>query len=133
MRISDWSSDVCSSDLLKPLVLLSINTGARRGELFDLDWSNVDLERRVMTVTGATAKSRRTRHIPLNREATLVLQGWREQSLTREGRVFVNDDGERFGQVNTAWRRLLKDAGITEFRWHDMRQDRKSTRLNSSH
>lgn len=109
------------TDHLKPLVLLSINTGARRGELFDLDWSNVDLERRVMTVTGATAKSRRTRHIPLNREATLVLQGWREQSLTQEGRVFVNDDGERFGQVNTAWRRLLKDAGITQFRWHDMR------------
>src|SRR3546814_13135311 len=53
------------TDHLKPLVLLSINTGARRGELFDLDWSNVDLERRVMTVTGATAKSRRTRHIPL--------------------------------------------------------------------
>src|SRR3546814_17606705 len=83
---------------LNPWVLLSINTGARRGELFDLDWSNVDLERRVMTVTGATAKSRRTRHIPLNREATLVLQGWREQSLTREGRVFVHDGGERFGQ-----------------------------------
>src|SRR3546814_18563989 len=74
-----------------------------------------------MTVTGATAKSRRTRHIPLNRDATLVLQGWREQSLTREGRVFVNDDGERFGHVTTAWRRLLNDAGITEFRSHDMR------------
>src|SRR3546814_6748735 len=84
-----------------------------------------------MTVTGATAKSRRTRHIPLNREATLVLQGWREQSLTREGRVFVNDDGERFGQVNTAWRRLLKDAGITEFRWHDMRSEEHTSELQS--
>src|SRR3546814_16113716 len=38
------------TDQLKPLVLLSINTGARRGELCDLDWSTVDLERRVMTV-----------------------------------------------------------------------------------
>lgn len=109
------------TDHVKPLVLLSINTGARRGELFDLDWSNVDLERRILTVTGATAKSRRTRHIPLNREATLVLQGWREQSLTKEGLVFVNEDGERFDRVNSSWRRLLKAAEITAFRWHDMR------------
>src|SRR3546814_12129389 len=68
------------TDHLKPLVLLSINTGARRGELFDLDWSNVHLERRVMTVTGAYATTRRKRHIPPNREAHLVLQGWHPQS-----------------------------------------------------
>lgn len=109
------------TDHLKPMVLLSINTGARRGELFDLTWENVDLDRRILTVTGATAKSRRTRHIPLNREATRVLQGWREQSPTREGLVFVNDDGERFDRVNSSWRRLLKNASIAQFRWHDMR------------
>lgn len=39
-----------------------------------MTWENVDLERRIMTVTGVTAKSKRTRHIPLNREATSVLQ-----------------------------------------------------------
>src|SRR3546814_6228184 len=74
-----------------------------------------------MTGTGATANSWRKGQSPRTREETLVQQGWREQALKREGRVFVNDDGGRFGQVNTAWRRLLKDAGITEFRWHDMR------------
>ena len=109
------------TDHLKPLVILSINTGLRRGELFDLDWSNVDLERRILTVTGATAKSKRTRHIPLNREATLVLQSWRAQSDKAEGLVFVNDAGQRFDRVNSSWRRLLKDAGISGFRWHDMR------------
>jgi integrase len=109
------------TDHLKPLVLLSINTGCRRGELFDLTWSNVDLERRIITVTGATAKSKRTRHIPLNREAMLVLEGWRAQAETTDGLVFVNDAGERFDRVNFSWRRLLKDASISGFRWHDMR------------
>lgn len=72
-------------------------------------------------MTGATAKSRRTRHIPLNREATAVLLGWRAQAETTEGLVFVNDAGQRFDRVNSSWRRLLKDAEITGFRWHDMR------------
>lgn len=109
------------TDHVKPLVLLSINTGCRRGELFDLTWENVNLDRRILTVTGATAKSRRTRHIPLNREATAVLLGWRTQAETTDGLVFVNEAGQRFDRVNFSWRRLLKDAGITGFRWHDMR------------
>lgn len=109
------------TDHVKPLILLSINTGCRRGELFDLTWSNVDLDRRILTVTGATAKSRRTRHIPLNREAMFVLQGWRAQAESADGLVFVNDAGQRFDRVNFSWRHLLKDAGITAFRWHDMR------------
>lgn len=109
------------TDHLKPLVMLSINTGARRGELFDLTWENVDLKRRTLTVSGVTAKSKRTRHIPLNREAISVLTGWQEQTEGTEGLVFVNGDGQRFGWVKTSWRKLLKDAEIESFRWHDMR------------
>ncbi len=33
----------------------------------------------------------------------------------------MNEAGERFDRVNTSWRRLLKDAQIAAFRWHDMR------------
>lgn len=113
--------NVVFTDHVKPLILLSVNTGCRRGELFDLTWSNVDLDRRLLTVTGATAKSRRTRHIPLNRVATSVLLNWRGQCGEATGLVFVNERGERFDRVNTSWRRLLKEAQIYDFRWHDMR------------
>lgn len=113
--------DIVFTDHVKPLILLSINTGCRRGELFDLTWSNIDLDRRILTVTGATAKSRRTRHIPLNREATSVLLNWRAQSEDTSGLVFVNEQGERFDRANSSWRRLLKEAQISDFRWHDMR------------
>ncbi len=113
--------DYVFTDHVKPLILLSINTGCRRGELFDLTWENIDLDRRILTVTGATAKSRRTRHIPLNREATSVLLNWRAQCEETTGLAFVNEAGERFDRVNTSWRRLLKDAQISAFHWHDMR------------
>lgn len=113
--------DVVFTDHVKPLILLSLNTGCRRGELFDLTWSNVNLDRRILTVTGATAKSRRTRHIPLNREATSALLNWRAHSEDTTGLVFVNEQGDRFDRANSSWRRLLKQAQITDFRWHDMR------------
>lgn len=102
-------------DHLTPAVLLSINTGLRRGELFKLKWSSVDFDRGLVTVEGRNAKSRQTRHVPLNDEATSLLRRWREQSA----------DGARVFSVATnfknGWKALLKRAGITQFRWHDMR------------
>ena len=99
---------------LTPAVLLSMNTGLRRGELLKLQWSSVDLERRVLTVEGHNAKSRQTRHVPLNDEATSVLRNWQEQTGD-EPRVFAVATNYKNG-----WKALLKRAGITQFRWHDM-------------
>jgi integrase len=74
-------------DHLTPAVLLSINTGLRLGELLKLRWENVQLDRCWLTVEGREAKSRQTRHVPLNVEAVNVLTQWREQSGS-QGRVF---------------------------------------------
>jgi len=71
-------------DHLTPAVLLSMNTGSRRGETLKLRWASVDFNRRLLTVEGRTAKSRQTRHIPLNEEATSVLRRWREQTGNNE-------------------------------------------------
>jgi integrase len=106
-------------DHLKPMVLLSINTGLRRGELLNLRWGAVDLENAILTVHDETAKSGRTRHIPLNDEALFTLKAWREQSA--EELVFPGVDGNPIVEIKTAWGKVLKDAEINNFRWHDMR------------
>jgi len=36
-------------------------------------------------------------------------------------RVFESEDGARFDNVNSSWKKLLEDAKISDFRWHDMR------------
>ena len=102
-------------DHLTAAVLLTMNTGLRCGELLKLRWTSVDFNRRLLTVEGRNAKSRQTRHVPLNDEAANVLHRWREQSGGK-GRLFDVATG-----FKTSWEKLLKRAGITRFRWHDLR------------
>ncbi len=84
----------------------------------------LDVERwRAGEVERGLSNQTINRHIPLNREATLVMLNWRAQSEDTSGLVFVIEQGERFDRANSSWRRLLKDAQITAFRWHDMRHD----------
>jgi integrase len=102
-------------DHLTPAVLLSMNTGLRRGEALKLRWASVDFNRRLLTVEGQNAKSRQTRHVPLNEEALSVLRRWREQSGAGM-RVFDVVTG-----FQAAWEKILGRAGISNFRWHDLR------------
>ena len=74
-------------DHLTPAVLLSMNTGLRRGETLKLRWGSVDFNRQLLTVEGPNAKNRQIRHVALNEEAVSVLRLWREQSGTG-ARVF---------------------------------------------
>jgi len=68
------------TDHLKPMVLVSLNTGMRRGELFDLKWSAVNFQTKTITAAGATTKTSDTRHIPMNKETVGVLEEWKKQS-----------------------------------------------------
>lgn len=109
------------ADHLKPMVLLALNTGLRFGEQANLMWADIDLDRAILTVHGFKAKSRRTRHIPLNKTALSVLSKWRSQRGDGSGLVFSNKHGKPFDNINTSWRAILKATQITGFRWHDLR------------
>jgi len=102
-------------DHLTPAVLISMNTGMRRGELLALRWASIDFKGKQLTIEGSTAKSLQTRHLPLNSEALATLKAWREQAPAGE-RVFAIDTG-----FKSAWAPLLTRAKITGFRWHDLR------------
>jgi len=108
------------ADYLKPMVLISINTGLRRGELLSLAWEQVDLLKRHLTVKSDHSKSGKTRHIPLNQESYTVFIKWKKQKKA-DGLVFTNKLGEKLGDIKKSWKSLLKQASIDSFRWHDLR------------
>lgn len=108
-------------DHLKPLVLISINTGARRGELFRLQWEDIDFERKNMTLVMRGKRKSYTRHIPLNKEAYETLLNWYKIKPLGNKMVFPSKEGGKLDNVQTSWENLRKDAHIHNFRWHDMR------------
>jgi hypothetical protein len=106
------------TDHLAPLVLLALLTGMRRGELFHLNWDDVDLVAAKIVVRGAHAKSGQSRVVPLCREARILL----EAMESREGQlVFPGKAKSALVTVKTGWSALLKTAGIRSFRFHDLR------------
>ncbi|PHS34779.1 MAG: integrase [Robiginitomaculum sp.] len=113
--------DYVFADYLKPMVLLSMNTGMRQGEVFKLKWSNVHFDLNQVTIEGSNAKSGKTRHIPLNKEALSIMHDWRKQCPSRAKHVFTNEYGQQFDNIRKSWKSLLIAAQINDFRWHDLR------------
>lgn len=108
------------ADYLKPMVIVSMNTGLRRGEVFNLRWEDVDLDGGMLTVSGHGAKSGQTRHVPLNSIARATLETWKDQ-VPPHGYVFPSPNGGRLDNVKTSWEGLIEKSGIKNFRWHDLR------------
>jgi integrase len=110
-------------DHIKPLVLLALNTGLRRGELLGLKWGAVNLAGKQLTVTGETAKSGHTRRIPLNTEALSTLTTWHKRAGKpgADKFVFPGADGEQMKRIDSAWESLMTRAGLKNFRLHDCR------------
>ena len=105
--------------LMKPLILLALNTGMRRGEMFHLTWKNVNFRTKTITVVGEKAKSGSTRHIPMNAEVVQLLKEWKKTS--NGGLVFPGRDGAPLNNTKKSWATILSDAKIADFRFHDLR------------
>ncbi len=104
---------------LKPMATLAISTGLRRSNITHLEWSQVDLARRVLWIHPDQAKAGRAIGIPLSDEALAVLT---QQRGKHERWCFPTHRGGPQVQISTGWKAALTRAGIEpEFRWHDLR------------
>lgn len=109
-------------DHITPMVLLSLNTGMRQGELFSLGWQSVDLKLKTVSVLASNSKGNTTRTVPLNAEALAVLTTIAPSLAI--GLVFKSPvTGGRFNNVKKAWAEVTKAAKVPDLRWHDLRHD----------
>lgn len=113
------------SDYLTPLVLTAMLTGLRRGELFNLRWQDIDLIDKTLQVRAAGSRPDRIRTVPLNVECREILFEWKQLSGHNQPAdyVFSDDKGERLENIHTAFKNLLKGAGINGFRFQDLRHN----------
>jgi integrase len=112
-------------DHLKPMVIVSLNTGIRQGSLFQLLWSDIDFREGNLTVRPTTEKTGKLLHIPMNDVVIEMLNAWRKQTHGEDpDLVFPSPrTGEIMDNCQSAWENLLQEADIKHFRWHDMRHD----------
>lgn len=109
------------TDHLSPLVRLALHTGCRRGELFALRWSDVDLSAAILTVRADYAKSQLGRAVPLNTTALDVLQAWKPADAQPDDYVFPGVDGQPLQDIKSGFQAIVKAAQITGLRFHDLR------------
>lgn len=103
---------------LADMAAFSLSTGLRRANVTGLQWSQVDLSRRVAWIHPDQAKARKAIPVPLNAEAVLNIRKQLGKNITY---VFTYN-GKKVTQVNTkTWHKALNRVGIENFRWHDLR------------
>jgi len=99
------------------LIIMALTTGARKGELLGLKWSDIDLSARLALIE--KTKTDKPRLLPLTKPVIEELMRFREHS---ESLVFKNTvSPHRPHDIKQAWLFALERAGIEACRFHDLR------------
>ena len=121
-----------SDPLRYALIAVAREAGLRKGEILALEWGDVDLVARTLTVRRSVwydnqsvahvgaPKSGRERRIPMTERLHATLTKHRH---LRGRRVFCNDDGSPLtpGQVESYLATTCRRAGLRTIGWHVLR------------
>ena len=103
---------------LRDMAGFTLVTGLRQSNVTELKWCDIDLERRHTLVNPNDSKTGKAIPVPLNQDAMDIL-------LKQKGKhpvfVFTYNNQPVSRCNNHAWRKALLRAGISDFRWHDLR------------
>jgi integrase len=103
---------------VRQAIVLAIDTGLRREELFSLRWSQIDTQRGIITTTTKT-KSGRARSVPLPERSRAALP----KSVGVDDYVLINaETKKRYVQMNKGFKGAVRRAGIDHLQWHDLRR-----------
>ena len=114
-------------DHMADMARFALATGLRESNVTLLEWSQVDLDRRLAWIHADQAKGKRAIGVPLNNDAVLVL---RRCQGRHPSRVFCWPRPRGKGRIewtpvrradHATFKKGLVRAGIHNFRWHDLR------------
>jgi integrase len=114
---SELLAKLKGKDLLRSIVIFALHTGMRRGEIFDLQWADVDFERRRLIVR--KTKASKERFVPMNATVSELLR-----SLPRPLSEYVFASPHTAGRltdIKKGFRSAALKAEIENLRFHDLR------------
>lgn len=104
---------------LKDIIIIALNTGMRRGEILNLKWGNMDLERKFIFVE--RTKSGKVRNIPMNSLLENTLVGLWLRKADEEYVFWNTKSGKPIQDVKKSFKSACREAGIENLRFHDLR------------
>lgn len=107
----------CRNKLIKPIIVLAVETAMRRGEILNIRHNDVLVEKRYLRIPKTKTGVPRT--IPLSSTAFNLLQIRIAELSDYEGNLFpITPNAFRL-----AWERLKKRACIKDLHFHDLRHE----------
>ena len=98
---------------IKPLVIILLDTGARRGETLKLKFSDLDFENRLITFQALNTKTLKTRQVMMTNRVYDELQKlWESSDKNKDSNVFG------FSDVRKSFEVACQEAGIETGRPH---------------
>lgn len=125
--------EASENPMLRFIVPFLMFTGARKREVLDARWEDIDLERRTWRIP--RTKADKVRHVPLSRQALELLQALHAfaeaQGLGQEWLFSNPRTGKPFLSIYYSWHSARCSAGLAEFRMHDLRHSFVSFLVNA--
>ncbi len=105
---------------LRPVIVLALNTGMRRGELLSLEWEQIDLMRRRIRILNAKTTSSE-RSVPMNSTVYGLLCDLAQKRTSKLVFPSKRRDGNRFLDLKKGFMKAVTLAGLPKIRFHDLR------------
>jgi integrase len=109
----------CCNPLLYPFVILALTTGMRYGEVTNIQWKDVDFERRRILLHETKNDERRA--APLVGLAHELLKKLSKVRRPDNPYVFPGNEEGKSVYMRDAWNDTLAKSEIKDFRFHDLR------------
>ena len=104
---------------LKALVVIALNTGMRRGEIFGLTWDRIDLVHGFILLD--LTKNGERREIPINETLRGELEKLAMNNLDGHRHVFHDKAGKPLTDIKHSFQTACRKAGVVNFHFHDLR------------
>ncbi len=100
------------------IVSIALTTGWRKGQILSVKKSDLDAKHKAVQII--KSKKSPARKVPVSNYTFAVFESLANEAKT-EYLFFNEKTGKQLGDFNKAWKTALTQAGINNFRFHDLR------------